>query len=67
MITREALAALENQLSFIGRVNRQYGAAFAAETSMRAEARSDLAFLKGDQWSIGQTINIRKPARFARG
>lgn len=46
-ITNEALAVLENQLTFTKHVNREYDDSFAREGA-----------------KIGQTVNVRKPARF---
>ncbi len=46
-ITNEALAVLENQLTFTKHVSREYDDTFARDGA-----------------KIGQTINVRKPARF---
>lgn len=46
-ITNEALAVLENQLTFTKHINREYDDQFAREGA-----------------KIGQTVNVRKPARF---
>lgn len=46
-ITNEALAVLENQLTFTKHVSREYDDQFAREGA-----------------KIGQTVNVRKPARF---
>lgn len=46
-ITNEALAVLENQLTFTKHINREYDDSFAREGA-----------------KIGQTVNVRKPARF---